>query len=110
MLGVQLAQCVGRVTGRGAIELYARESEGRIVLERGGDQPSPKIRVQPWATGLVRRLEGRNQPDLIEAELPSRLCSRDEMADVNGIEAPTQQADPSLSGRARLRSPGTWWS
>ena len=88
-------QRVDRVRRAAAVDVDPADREPRVG--RGGDDRHQVAVLgrADLALGLLPRLAGRHEHDLVEAEQPGDLAGGDEVAVVDGVERPAHDPDPA---------------
>ena len=101
----QVGQGVDRVGRAAAVDVDPADREPRVG-RRGDDRHEVAVLGRAdLALGLLPRLTGRHEDDLVEPEQPGDLAGGDEVAVVDGIERPTHDPDPATCHRPSLSGP-----
>src|SRR5690349_11788950 len=89
----QLAQRVHRVRDAVAADLDVRHFETFFIIDRQAAHLDTLLRIRD-GRGSVRWHRGRNEQDTIEPRAVSGRARRCQVAEVDGVERPAQDADP----------------
>ena len=101
----QVAQRVDGVRRAAAVDVDAADREPRVG-RRGDDRHQVAVLGRAdLALGLLPRLAGRHEDDLVEPEQRGDLAGGDEVPVVDRVERPAHDPDPATCHRASLAGP-----
>jgi hypothetical protein len=104
-IGLSSVQCGKRIDRVGrpfAPHLEVRDLETRVAGDREAAQFEPMFGARVLLQRLVRRLSGRHQDDAVETELEVGLLTADQVADVQRVEGPAEDADACAAQRREM--------
>src|SRR5256885_1433318 len=92
-LGLQLADGVHTVGEAGAGDVYRGQLEVGGVVDSHLEHVHTHLWRRDWVVELVWRACCRNEQHPLQTEREARFLARDEVAVVDGVEGPTQDAN-----------------